>query len=280
MYAGNRFHRYTCRAFLLALGVGMQIVVATYVMAQQPATGALSDTKVDNLEVLPAIPYRNLFDIVRDGGVLMVPILVCSIVLTVFTFERVISLRKGRVVPGPFVKRFLHQLRNKQLSRSEALQLCQENRSPVSDVFAAALRKWGRPGVEVEQAMLDAGERVANHLRKYLRVLNGVATVTPLMGLLGTVVGMIQAFNVVAQADALGRPELLAGGISQALLTTAGGLTVAIPALILYLFFVSRVDKHVMIIDALGQEVVELIAGDAVEVDQGKKKTRSPRKVA
>ncbi|HRX81345.1 MAG TPA: MotA/TolQ/ExbB proton channel family protein, partial [Pirellulaceae bacterium] len=99
--------------------------------------------------------------------------------------------------------------------------------------------------------------------RAYIRLFNGISTISPLLGLLGTVLGMIRAFNAIATADAMGRPELLAGGISQALLTTAAGLSVAIPALIAYLFFVGRVDKLVVEIDSLGQQLVALIAGDA-----------------
>ena len=84
--------------------------------------------------------------------------------------------------------------------------MCEENGSPVAQVFAGAVRKWGRPGVEVEQGVIDAGERATNGLRRYLRVFYGVATVGPLLGLMGTVLGMIQTFNVIAAAaDALGR---------------------------------------------------------------------------
>ena len=135
----------------------------------------------------------------------------------------------------------------------------------ASTVFAGAVRKWGRSAVEVEQAIIDAGERVTNHLRRYLRVINGVATVSPLLGLLGTVVGMIRAFNAIATSEALGRPELLARGISEALLTTAAGLTVAIPALIFYLFFVGRVDRLIIEIDALGQELVGAISAEELQ---------------
>jgi len=101
-------------------------------------------------------------------------------------------------------------------------------------------------------------------------VINGVATVSPLLGLLGTVVGMIDAFNNIATADALGRPEMLAGGISQALLTTAFGLSVAIPALIFYLFFVSRVDQLIIEIDSIGQEVVNTISAEELESKAGR----------
>ena len=129
-------------------------------------------------------------------------------------------------------------------------------------MFAAAVRKWGKSAVEVEQAVLDEGERVANVLRRYLRVINGVSTVSPLLGLSGTVWGMIQAFNEIATSSAMGRAEMLAGGISVALITTATGLLVAIPALVFYLFFVGRVDGLVMEIDRYGQELVNLISAE------------------
>lgn len=229
---------------------------------QAADAGENSPERVEAVSKEDPIPTRNLFGIVQDGGVLMMPIVFCSFLLVMFVFERSISLRRARVIPPPFVKRVLHQLRAGELEPDEALVICEENSSAVAEVFAAAMRKWGRPAVEVEQAILDAGERAANGLRRYLRVFNGIATVCPLLGLLGTVVGMIQAFNAIATSQAMGRPELLAGGISQALLTTAAGLSVAIPALICYLFFVSRVDQLIIQIDALGQELVSIISAD------------------
>ena len=192
----------------------------------------------------------------------MYAILLCSFLLVAFLLERTVSLRRSRVIPGPFVTRFLQQLREGQLDREQALELCEANGSPVAQVFAGAIRKWGRPGVEVEQGVIDAGERATNGLRRYLRIFYGVATVGPLLGLMGTVLGMIQTFNVIAAADALGRAELLAGGIAKALLNTAGGLAVAIPASIFYVFFVSRVDRLVMEIDKLAQEVVNVVSAE------------------
>jgi biopolymer transport protein ExbB len=128
--------------------------------------------------------------------------------------------------------------------------------------------------VEVEQAIIDTGERVTNDLRRHLRLFHAVSTVSPLLGLAGTVFGMIQSFNAIAIADAMGRPELLAAGISQALLTTAAGLMVAIPALIAYYFFVSRVDRLIIDIDALGQQVVGLISADAWQTEPSSKSKR------
>lgn len=242
----------------LLVGLFVALALTTPLWAQEAAPVSEAPAIADE----EPIPTRHLLGILKDGGLLMLPILFSSFVLVVFVFERCISLRRGRVIPGPFVKRFLHQLREGELDRESALSICEENGSPIAEVFAAAVRKWGRPTVEVEQAVLDAGERAVTGLRRYLRVLNGVATVSPLLGLLGTVFGMIQAFNAIATSQAMGRPELLASGISEALLTTAAGMAVAIPALICYLFFVGRVDQLTIEIDALGQDVVAEIAAD------------------
>jgi biopolymer transport protein ExbB len=211
-----------------------------------------------------AIPTKNMLTAFRDGGPLMYPIAGCSFALLVFVFERFIALRRGRVIPRPFVRRFLEQLHEGQLDREKALKLCEANKSPVASVFAAAVKKWGKASVEVEQAILDAGERVNNQLRNHLRLMNGISQVAPLLGLLGTVLGMIASFNGISGQDgAEGQREMLAGGIAQALISTASGMFVAIPALTAYLFFVGKADRLIMEIDALGQELVELIAGDA-----------------
>jgi biopolymer transport protein ExbB len=209
-----------------------------------------------------SIPTRDLSRILSDGGPLLYAIALCSFLVVTFCLERSVSLRRSRVIPKPFVTRFMQQLSEGQLDRPQALQLCEENGSPVAKVFAGAVRKWGRPSVEVEQGVIDSGERVTNGLRRYLRVFYCVATVGPLLGLMGTVLGMIQTFNVIAASDAQGRPDLLAGGIAKALLNTAGGLAVAIPASILYVFFVSRVDRLVIDIDGLAQEVANTISAE------------------
>jgi len=223
---------------------------------------ALADGDGGNASAEAAQPTvgRNLFGAILGGGPMLMMIVACSVVLFIFVFERLISLRRGRVIPGPFVTRMVQQLQDDELDADSALQLCRDNKSPVSDVFEAGIKKWGRPAVEVEQAVLDAGERVASRLRKYLRIFHGISTISPLLGLLGTVTGMISAFKAIATSDAMGRPELLADGISQALLTTAGGLNVGVPAIVAHLFFVGRAGRMVMEIDAYSQDVVNAIA--------------------
>jgi len=275
----------TNRPPVIDLRLRMLIPLAILMVAISSASGSepsaspvSTSSAVETFEPAAPPPPRTLLQVIREGGPLMIPIGLCSFVLLVFTFERTISLRRGRVIPRPFVKRFLQQLRDGQFDRETALELCETNPSPVAEIFAAAIHKWGRPSVEVEQAILDAGERVTNQLRRYLRVLNGVSTISPLLGLLGTVLGMIQAFNAIATTHAMGKPELLAAGISQALITTAAGLSVAIPALIAYLYFCGRVDRLIMTLDALGQKVVPLIASDPQAARSGSHRANSPER--
>jgi biopolymer transport protein ExbB len=231
-------------------------------------------------QVAETIPTRSLLEMLIAGGPLMAPIALASFLLLLVVFERAICLRRRRVVPRLFVERFLLQLREGALDRNDALSRCDEQSCHIARVFAAAVRKWGKPAVEVEQAVLDEGERTANILRRYLRVMNGVSTVAPLLGLLGTVWGMMQAFNVISVSPAMGRAELLAGGISVALITTAAGLFVAIPAMILYLYFVGKVDSLIMEIDDYGQELVSLISFEALEERKAARGAGLRRKIA
>lgn len=261
-------------ALIVLVSVGTRLSRGQAVDAEPPGTPA-----VEPAQSSISIPYKNLFDILREGGPMMAPLFACSFITLVFVMERTVSLRRGRVIPRPFVKRFLHQVREGKLDREGALELCQESGSPVSEVFAATVKKWGRPAVELEQTIIDAGDRVSNGLRRYIRLFNAVATISPLMGLLGTVFGMIRLFNAISTADAMGRTELLAAGISEALFTTAAGLVIAIPALCCYLWFVSRVEKLLMQIDTLAQELASLISAEALH-DERHAKLRAKNRPA
>jgi len=281
MFKFSRFlSPWTLRGLAL-LAIGWFALAHWSALAQSPAGGSSTTvTTVDTRGETPAEETtntsRSLLGVIKEGaGPLIIPLLVCSFVLLVFTFERAIALRAGRVIPGPFVKRFLHQLREGQLDREQAVLVCEENGSPVAKIFAAAVKKWGKSAVEVEQAIIDAGERTGHELRRYLRVFNGVATVSPMFGLLGTVFGMIQAFSDIAGSHAMGRPELLAKGISEALVMTAMGLTVAIPALVLYWSFAGQADRLIVKIDTLGQDVVGSISAEALQEAARARKSRA-----
>ena len=268
------------RTAVLCCAVAAAVVIPPAAMAQAPRAWAGADGAAREplrvAEVPPnqavvgpdrgesAIPTGNLLATIRDGGILMVPLLGCSFALAVFGIERAVSLRTGRVVPKLFVTRFIEQLQSRELARGAALDACDENGSPAARVFAAAVRRWGKPAVEIEQAAIDACERELNHLRRYRRVFNGVSTIGPLLGLLGTVFGLIRSFNDVAAAGAMGRPDLLARGFGEALITTAMGLLVAIPAMVLHWTFTSRVDRLAMRLDETCHQVIDEISQEAL----------------
>ena len=228
------------------------------------ATGSTDDAETDKPAGIPTDPMGILERLGWMGWVFLVPFVAATLITLWFSVERLVVLKRGRVIPRPFVDRFLQHLEQGKLDQQTALHLCEQSDSPVAAVFAHGVRKWGKTSVEVEQAIIDGGERQIGQLRRHLRVLNGVATVTPLLGLLGTVIGMIKAFNDIATAGAMGRAEELAVGIALALLTTATGLLIAIPALTIYMYLAGRVDVLVMEMDQLAQQVVELISAEAL----------------
>ncbi len=216
--------------------------------------------------------------IIKELKYFLLPFVIASIISMWFIIERLVILRSGRVIPRHFVTRFLKLLQEGKLNARTSLKLCEENPSPISSVFAHGVRKWGKPSVEVEQAIIDGGERQLSQLRKHLRVINGVATVAPLMGLLGTVIGMILAFNEIANSSAMGKAESLAGGIAMALLTTAFGLGIAIPSLIMYMYLAGRVDALVMEMDQSSQDLVHLISAEGLASKASRKTPASPAK--
>lgn len=221
------------------------------------ANPAGSDDQIGRIPVEPLEVWEKL-------GFFRYPLGVCSIIVVWFTIERLVVLRYGRVIPRHFVKRFFEHLQEGNLDPKSALKLCEENGSPIALILANGVRKWGKSSVEVEQAIIDGGERQVSQLRKHIRVLNGAATISPLLGLLGTVVGMIKSFNDIGQMGAMGKSEKLAIGIGLSLLTTAAGLAVAIPALVMYMYFTSRVDALVIEMDGRAQELVDFISAEAL----------------
>lgn len=222
-----------------------------------------SESDTEKTEVKVAIPTHPV-EVIKKMEYWLIPFLIASVIAVWFGIERIVVLRRTRVIPVEFVEPFLNGLASGKMDAPTAVQLCENNDSPIAAVFAHGVRKWGRPSIEVEQAVIDGGDRQVGHLRKHLRVLNGVATVTPLLGLLGTVVGMIQAFNDIASAGAMGKADQLAAGIAMALLTTAFGLAIAIPSLIMYMFLSGRVEGLVMEMDELSQEVIKHVSAESL----------------
>lgn len=181
-----------------------------------------------------------LFDIFDRGGICMWPILLCSILTVAFALERAIALRASAIYPRRLFDSAQENVRAGRLD--EAAKLCAASRAPFARMLAACLAHAHSGILEIEAALEAAGSRELYDLRRNVRPLSTLADVATLLGLTGTVLGMIKAFEVVARTGALGRTELLAEGIGEALITTAFGLFVAVPALVAYHYFRSKAD--------------------------------------
>ena len=200
-----------------------------------------------------------VFELLEKGGPVMYPIYLCSFLMVAFAIERAVSLRRGKVLPADFVRNLRGLTSAQPLDKDKILTYCQANTSPIARIFRSAVKRLHRPLPEIEKTIEDAGAKEVRLLKRNTRVLAGVASVAPLLGLLGTVLGMISAFKDISMGEALGKADILASGIYEALVTTAAGLTVAIPSLVLYLVFVARIDKLVGEMDDLTLEFVETI---------------------
>lgn len=201
----------------------------------------------------PKLPSMNLLELAMSGGVLMIPIALMSFLVVLFAVERWLGLRRRKIIP-PGLATALGQLaaRPGGLDPKQAYKLCQQFPSTAANVFRAVLLKVGRPHSEVEFAMKEASEREAAKLYKNVRPIELAVTVTPLLGLLGTVQGMIQAFYVTANMPTnFNKAESLASGIYVALVTTFAGLTVAIPAAMLAHYFEGRIQSLFRDLDEL-----------------------------
>jgi len=214
----------------------------------------------------------NILDMIDALGFWVVPFALASIILLWFSVDRMVVLRHGRVIPKPFVQRFLRLLEDGELEQEEALEICQLNQSPIANIFAHAVRKWGKPSVEVEQAIIDGGERQVSELRQNLRILLGIHTISPMVGLLGTVWGMLESFSKLSTAGAAGQTDQLASGIALALVTTVVGLVIAIPALVMHMYFSGKIDTLVMEMDDLSQRVVYCVSAEGLMARLGKAK--------
>ncbi len=203
------------------------------------------------------VQVQSIWDFVVKGGPVMVPIGICSLVALAVLIERSVSLRRRKLIPPDFVAG-LRALVARRAAPSEALGFCQSSDSPLARVVSAGLKRMGEPVERLEKQVEEAGQREVLKLRKNLRVLAVVGSVSTLLGLLGTIMGMINAFQTVAASgEALGRTELLAKGIYEALITTAAGLIVAIPVIIAYHWIAARIDGIVAEIDRQTLEFAE-----------------------
>jgi biopolymer transport protein ExbB len=214
---------------------------------------------------------ETLIDLIQRGGWVMYPILLCSLVALAIILERIWSLRRGKVIPGSLVSSVNDLLIRRQYN--DAAFLCQEGQNSAARLIKQGLKMIGQSRLVFKDAMEESGRRESLYLSSHLELLGVIAAISPLLGLLGTVSGMINAFGTVAQAG-LGNPGLLAGGIGQALLTTAAGLVVAIPTMVIHRILVGRVETLTSDLEDLGSDLLEALAATELPVQNMRQAAR------
>lgn len=200
-------------------------------------------------------------DLVTRGGWLMYPIFLCSVIALGLFIERLFKLRRSRVLPRPMIQNVNDLITRKKIA--DAMYLCQGNPSAMARIYHAALKISGQPRTAIKEVVTDVGRREADQLGKYIPVLGTIASISPLLGLLGTVSGMIKTFNLISYYG-VGNPGTLAAGISEALLTTAAGLCVAIPTMVGYRFVAGKADGLISEMEEVSLQVVESLKGPEV----------------
>ena len=201
-----------------------------------------------------------MWEIVRAGGPLIWPIILCSIAAAAIVLERLWTLQDRRVLPRELTQKVWQLIESNQIN-DKVIQALEQN-SPLGRVLAAGLANRHRSREVMMERLEDTGRHVIHELERFINTLGTIAAVSPLLGLLGTVIGIIRAFNAI-QAGGMGDPRALSGGIGEALVATAAGLIVAIPALLAHRALRSKVDNIVI---AIEKDAIRL--ADALEASQ------------
>jgi biopolymer transport protein ExbB len=203
----------------------------------------------------------------KAGGITMWPLLLFSIVALAIAGERFWSLQSKRIAPKGLVNQVWQWEQAGQLDAKRIQEL--RRSSPLGRILAAGLVNRRHDRAIIKESIEEVGRHVAHDLERFIGALGTIATASPLLGLLGTVLGMIKIFSVVS-TEGVGDPGLLAGGIAEALITTVTGLFIAIPALILFRFFRSRVDDLIITMEQEALKMVEIMVGDRERENAGK----------
>lgn len=202
-------------------------------------------------------PMDSLFGIIRAGGIIMIPIGLCSVAALAYLVERLIRMNRKRIGSEDFSRRVIGAVEDG--GAQKGIELCETEPSHLATVLRAGLVESRHSFLHMEKAGEDAGAKEVRHLMNGLRPFLVISTIAPLLGLLGTVWGMILAFMQIAYAGALGQAEQLADGIAQALITTAAGLIVAIPTQVVYYYFRGRVDRFVLLTERTYSTLAEKV---------------------
>lgn len=199
-----------------------------------------------------------MLELVKAGGWIMLPIIACSILSLAIVAERLWTLQRRRVTPRHLVAQVWNLHKHGKLDTAQLIRL--REGSPLGRILAAGLMNRHHDREIMKESIEETGRQVVHQLERYLNSLGTIAAITPLLGLLGTVIGMIKVFSAI-MSHGVGDPGVLAGGISEALITTAAGLSVAIPSLMFHRFFIGRVDELVITMEEEALKIVEVIHG-------------------
>lgn len=199
-----------------------------------------------------------MLELIKAGGWVMWPILLCSVIALAIIIERFWSLQRKRIAPRNLVNQVWQWSRNGQLDSKKLQEL--HKSSPLGRILAAGLLNRRHEREVMKESIEDVGRHVAHELDRFLNTLGTIASISPLLGLLGTVLGMIKVFAVIT-TEGVGDASILASGIAEALVTTAAGLMVAIPALLFYRYFRGRVDELVVTMEQDALRLVEVMCG-------------------
>ncbi|MDT8281478.1 MAG: MotA/TolQ/ExbB proton channel family protein [Gammaproteobacteria bacterium] len=197
-----------------------------------------------------------MFELVKSGGWLMIPIIFCSIISISIIAERFWSLRREKVLPPHLVANVWSAIKQDKLNRAEIETLSKQ--SALGKILSAGLLNRNESRERIKEVIEERGREVVHDLERFLNTLGTIASISPLLGLLGTVVGMISVFAAITQ-HGVGDPGALAGGISQAMITTAAGLTVAIFSLVFYRYFRRKVDGIVVVMEREAIKMVDVL---------------------
>jgi biopolymer transport protein ExbB len=197
-----------------------------------------------------------MIDYILKGGVMMVPLVLCSVLALGIVFERLWSLRRKRIMRYDIVQRIEELLREQKIP--EATTLCKRHPSPMTRIVLVALLNDDRPKAEIKEILEEQGRQEVAGLERYLTALGTIANVAPFVGLLGTVVGLLKIFDAVAQ-QGVANTALLSEGIYNALITTVAGLCVAIPTLVAYNHLTRRVDELVLEVERIALRLLNIL---------------------
>ncbi|MDO9163628.1 MAG: MotA/TolQ/ExbB proton channel family protein [Methylococcaceae bacterium] len=203
-----------------------------------------------------------MFEIIKSGGWMMLPIILCSIGAMAIIAERFWTLQRKRILPPSLVPQVWKLYREKKLDDAALRHL--KSSSPLGSILASGLANSHHGRKFMKECIEEAGRKVVHDLERFLNSLGTIAMITPLLGLLGTVFGMIQVFSAIME-HGVGDPAILGGGISVALITTAAGLSVAIPSLIFHRYFERLVDDYVVSMEDEALKLIDMLHGDRDE---------------